>query len=301
MSSDDSESEDCPRHVLDVGSKFTVQGLPHVEFKLEDLQPEVLKKHDIKLPFPCVLFPRPKPHPGTVAHTKFKMGGGQYGVWMGTEFKAPPGYWPEQVFAARPINTLSAYRVNRFMIRRRHVPNLSNLKTMFVFTDGCCLDNGREAPRAGFAFVFNNDSGNEGILSAALERTGPDARLYRHTSNRAKLRAVLAALQFRFWPGEGWHRIVIVTDSEYAAKGATEWLGNWARRDWKVAVGTSAKNQDLWKKMSELMGESAEAGCEVSFWRVPRLWNAVADMAAKNAAQTGHVEERYTVHTKLYV
>lgn len=50
------------------------------------------------------------------------------------------------------------------------------------------------------------------------------------TNNRAKMRAVIAALEFRAWADEGWRSIVIATDLEYVVRGATEWLPRWVQR-----------------------------------------------------------------------
>jgi len=44
------------------------------------------------------------------------------------------------------------------------------------------------------------------------------------------------------------------------------------------------QNRDLWERLSERMGMCVDGGCEVSFWRIPRAWNAEADQAAKAAA-----------------
>ncbi|KAF9634654.1 hypothetical protein BFW01_g5549 [Lasiodiplodia theobromae] len=51
------------------------------------------------------------------------------------------------------------------------------------------------------------------------------------------------------------------------------------------------KNRDLWEALSEEMGMLARQGCEVSFWVVPRRWNAVADAAAKSAAKESGSEK----------
>ncbi|KAJ7677824.1 RNase H domain protein [Mycena polygramma] len=190
------------------------------------------------------------------------------------------------MFPVRLVNSTDngAHR-ERFAIRRRFVPAVSDLKTMMVYTDGACAANGQAAPRGGYAFVFNGTS--EGTVSGALENTGPDRQVHIHTNNRAELRAVIAALKFRTWWGESWNRVVIVTDSEYVAKGATTWMRNWAANGWRKAGSKRERvvNRDLWEALSELMGAYAAGGCEVSFWVVPRAWNALADAAAKAASQ----------------
>ncbi|KAH8661758.1 ribonuclease H-like domain-containing protein [Ilyonectria robusta] len=201
------------------------------------------------------------------------------GVWTGTIFEAPAETSPEFMFPARLINNLSNIRTERFIIRRRFAPAVTDLKTMAVYTDGACASNGLATPRGGFAFVFNENS--NGTHARALENKGPTGEVQTHTNNRAELRAVIAFLKYRVWWGEGWKRIVVITDSEYVGKGATTWLRNWACNNWRTAAGRPTANRDLWEALSEVIGAFAEGGCEISFWVVPRRWNTRADAAAK--------------------
>jgi ribonuclease HI len=62
-----------------------------------------------------------------------------------------------------------------------------------------------------------------GAIAFRLENHGPSGIPTEPTSNRAKLRAVIAALQFRAWGSEGWRRVVVLTDLEYIIWGATQW------------------------------------------------------------------------------
>jgi len=103
----------------------------------------------------------------------------------------------------------------------------SNQKHILIYTDGACLNNGQPSATAGCAFVFRPSSSAasiNGTVSFRLETQGPSGAVYPQTSNRAELRAVIAALQFRCWYGEGWTQLVIATDSEYVVSGATEWV-----------------------------------------------------------------------------
>lgn len=45
---------------------------------------------------------------------------------------------------------------------------------------------------------------------------------------------------------------LIVTDSQYAQKGITEWISGWKRRGWKSSTGAAVKNQDLWIALDAL-------------------------------------------------
>ncbi|PVH75541.1 ribonuclease H-like protein [Cadophora sp. DSE1049] len=159
---------------------------------------------------------------------------------------------------------------------------------LLIYTDGACLNNGQPDPAAGWGFVFRApeaDRPEVGRVSGRLEDHGPSDEPHPQTSNRAELRAVIAAIQFRAWFGEGWTRLVIATDSEYVTRGATEWVRAWGRNGWVTSNRTAVKNRDLWE---ELLGEVIgyrERGMDVCFWRIPRAWNEEADRVAKAGAR----------------
>ncbi|KAH6617747.1 hypothetical protein B0J18DRAFT_435468 [Chaetomium sp. MPI-SDFR-AT-0129] len=125
----------------------------------------------------------------------------------------------------------------------------------------------------------------------STHKNGPEP-----TSNRAKLRAVIAALEFRPWgqtqrqpiasssssrtqiQGENWHRVIILTDLEYVVFGATRWLPQWVARHWRKPRNNRGSgpggrwygNRDLWEALQRRVEELREGGCEVSFWLVGR-------------------------------
>ncbi|KAJ5959149.1 uncharacterized protein N7479_006299 [Penicillium vulpinum] len=138
-----------------------------------------------------------------------------------------------------------------------------------VFTDGACLDNGGANPRAGCCLVFRNSTSNPpvcGYASFPLEKQGPTGVEHPQTSNRAELRAVIAATRFRHWTGEGCRCLVIATDSEYVVE---------------------VKNKDLWQCLLGEVERWDERGMRIQFWRIPREWNTEADQHAKVAASEG--------------
>ena len=192
---------------------------------------------------------------------------------------------------------------------------ISDAQEMLIFVDGSCLDNGKAMPSAGCAFVFCPGPTFVGKCAFRLERRGPTGAEYKQTSNRAELRAVIAALQFRFWYGEGYARVVIATDSEYVVKGITEWVEGWAKNGWRTNQGKAVKNQDLWKqllgeieKYQEIArtanwlppGGPRRLERDILFWHIPRILNAQADMLAKEAAaEPDVVEQRQTIGLPL--
>ncbi|KAL2066947.1 hypothetical protein VTL71DRAFT_1371 [Oculimacula yallundae] len=113
----------------------------------------------------------------------------------------------------------------------------TDAREILFYTDGACSRNGQEDPQAGCAFVYRPSAYNEdgllthgGTVAFPLERRGPIGVSFVHTSNRAELRAVIAVLQFCDWISDcnaGWRSVVIATDSEYVAHGATNWALRW--------------------------------------------------------------------------
>ncbi|KAK4207590.1 RNase H domain protein [Rhypophila decipiens] len=187
---------------------------------------------------------------------------------------------PQELFSGR----------RKIMLVTRYVlPH--DARTGLIFADGACLDNGQANPRAGWAFWHGTGAaGQQLVASGRLEKKGPYGDEGAQTSNRAELRAVIAALRFRYWPGERFNRLVIATDSEYVVEGATNWSRNWIRENWTRRAGprsrqrTEVKNKDLWQALLGQIEKFKTGGMDVEFWRIPREWNTVADAAAKQAA-----------------
>lgn len=169
--------------------------------------------------------------------------------------------------------------------RERKSLRRTNSTEFHIYTDGACVDNGSKNPRGGCAFVFKpSDRGVRGYTAFRLENRGPTGEQYQQTSNRAELRAVIGALRYRCWDGEGFRSLVIATDSEYIVEGATRWVRGWLRNGWRTRYGAPVKNKDLWQI---LLGEAerlSDQGLKIRFWRIPREWNTEADKWAKDAA-----------------
>ena len=126
---------------------------------------------------------------------------------------------------------------------------------------------------------------DSGIVSGRLECNGPVGETYPQTSNRAELRAVISALQFRAWSGDGIKDLVIATDSEYVVKGVTDWVWAWIQRGWVTRQGNQVQNQDLWMELLAEMDKHNGRGLDIGFWKVPRDWNTTADDAARAGAR----------------
>ena len=167
------------------------------------------------------------------------------------------------------------------------------LNLQLIYTDGACSDNGRYGAKAGVGFAFSSigRENTRGCVSLPLEREGPDGKRYTPTSNRAELRAVIAALEWRRWYLKGWDALVIATDSIYVANGSTSWISSWVEQEWYKATGGKVANKDLWKHLLRLFREYAIHGCEVMMWHIPRSQNQLADKNARRAIEFDSVIE----------
>ncbi|EPS44766.1 hypothetical protein H072_1240 [Dactylellina haptotyla CBS 200.50] len=188
---------------------------------------------------------------------------------------------PQTLFPPRECTDHLGFQTVRFI-------NTQDPTCMLVYTDGSCRRNGTPGATAGCALHFRPPGQTPyghiyGVISFRLEDTGPDGNKTPHTSNRAELRAVIGILQMH-WDSEEQKKLVIATDSQYVAKGATGWGKDWNRRDWRRSRGEPVLNRDLWEWLFQKLRDTQELGLEVSFWWIPCHLNTFAHAAAQEAA-----------------
>lgn len=63
-----------------------------------------------------------------------------------------------------------------------------------------------------------------------------------------ELMSLLGALD---WLSQRQAPSLILMDSVYVLKGATEWRHGWRRRDWKTSEGQPVANRDLWEELDK--------------------------------------------------
>lgn len=102
------------------------------------------------------------------------------------------------------------------------------------------------------------------------------------TNNRMELQAVIEALTRLKFPC----RVNCYSDSAYLVNCfRNKWHVNWQRNGWKNSKGQPVENQDLWKKLLELMEEH-----EVTYIKVKghsdNEWNNRCDELARAAIKT---------------
>ena len=112
---------------------------------------------------------------------------------------------------------------------------LKNNTIVEIFTDGACK--GNPGP-GGYGAILKY---GENIK----ELSGYDPST---TNNRMELTAIIESLRRIKRPCD----IKIVTDSNYAVKGMTEWLPVWLRTNWKNSQNKPVQNRDLWEELIKL-------------------------------------------------
>lgn len=207
-----------------------------------------------------------------------------YGPRVGTGRVIPSRFFPRnprdtpQTLFPEGKSPSGSPQTTRFIHRQR--PD-----TFLVYTDGSCLNNGIANPRAGCAFVFRDvDKTDFYRIRFRVEIEGPTGEKHVQSSDRAELRAIIAALRFRHWVGEGFKTMVIATDSESIVEGITNRIVGWIQRGWKNPAWKPVKNRDLWECLLGEMERWNDQGMKVQFWRIPREWNTEADRHARIAA-----------------
>jgi ribonuclease HI len=112
------------------------------------------------------------------------------------------------------------------------------MKKLQMITDGAC--HGNPGPGGWACILKCGDRQKELWGSSPLT-----------TNNRMELAAAMEGLRALKEPCD----IEIVTDSEYLKKGMTEWIHGWKRKGWMTATKKPVVNQDLWKKLDELVAK----------------------------------------------
>lgn len=111
------------------------------------------------------------------------------------------------------------------------------LKEVMIYTDGAC--SGNPGPGGYGAILFYGAHRKE--ISGGEKDT---------TNNRMEILAVIKALELL----KEACQVKIYSDSAYVVNCfEKKWIYGWLRNGWKNSKGQPVENQDLWKKLWELM------------------------------------------------
>ena len=115
-------------------------------------------------------------------------------------------------------------------------------KSVRLITDGAC--SGNPGP-GGWAFILQHPATGRSRDSSGAEPVT--------TNNRMEMMGVIEGLASLKHPCQ----VELVTDSQYVAKGISEWLPNWKRQGWQRKEKGQLKpvaNVDLWQRLDSLLG-----------------------------------------------
>ncbi|WP_119678151.1 ribonuclease HI [Indioceanicola profundi] len=113
---------------------------------------------------------------------------------------------------------------------------MSDKKLVEAWTDGAC--SGNPGP-GGWGVVLRYGEVEKEMMGGEPQTT----------NNRMELMAAIKALEALTRPVE----IHLHTDSQYVKNGITQWIHGWKKNGWKTASKDPVKNEDLWRRLDELV------------------------------------------------
>lgn len=108
------------------------------------------------------------------------------------------------------------------------------MEKIVIYTDGS--SRGNPGPGGFGAIIVSKDKVKE--IGGREKAT---------TNNRMEMRATIEAL--RLTPFAQGESVEIHTDSEYVLKGATIWIKNWQKNNWRTKDKRDVLNRDLWEEL----------------------------------------------------
>ncbi|WP_116654905.1 ribonuclease H family protein [Pelagibacterium sediminicola] len=146
---------------------------------------------------------------------------------------------------------------------------------LVLATDGACL--GNPGP-GGWAVIIQECVGDAVVRRSAIAGCAKDNTT---TNNRMELQAAIEAL--RVAKDLSYTAVTIVTDSQYVAKGALEYLPGWKAKGWRKSDRKPVMNKDLWELLDTLR-QDLEVHWEWTRGHSGNPLNEMADMIANDAA-----------------
>lgn len=183
------------------------------------------------------------------------------------------------------------------------------LDTIVIAVDGACRQNGKYTAEATYAVYVNERSAYNKfsrLLQISTQPTSQKAELWagyhgimtgiriaRAENLVAKFREEKRREGVRM--GKTHLIIIIKADSEYLVKGMTDWIAKWKSNGWMTSKGASVANRELFEKVQGAVDEASDAGIEVQFWHVGRVFNKEADELANMAFDVDDEDDDYVV------
>jgi ribonuclease HI len=112
--------------------------------------------------------------------------------------------------------------------------NQTQLSEVVMFTDGSCLDNGRNGTGGYCALLQTPNKKHQKIIKGSESNT---------TNNRMEMTAIIEGLKAIKKPS----RVTVYSDSNITVRAINEWLEGWIRKNFRKVA-----NVDLWKEYLEV-------------------------------------------------
>ena len=121
----------------------------------------------------------------------------------------------------------------------------SDLKKVIIYTDGACSGN---PGNGGWGAILLCDTLDKNGKKQVFKKkiSGGEKNT---TNNKMELTAVIEGLNTLKVRCD----VEIFTDSKYVMEGATKWMSNWMKNNWRTADKKPVKNIELWQKLNELL------------------------------------------------
>ncbi|KAL4766682.1 ribonuclease H-like domain-containing protein, partial [Aspergillus nidulans var. acristatus] len=157
------------------------------------------------------------------------------------------------------------------------------MSELHIWTDGSCLNNGKNNAMCGIGIFYKKDS--QLNVSSAL----PPGKF---TNNRAELCAILYAL----CTNKADQDIVIHTDSRYSINCITVYAPKWKLNGWKTTSNSSVEWANIISYIISLIEKRNKRGGKTRFIHVKGHShdsnNNAADLLARNAALHGNIDRK---------
>ena len=139
---------------------------------------------------------------------------------------------------------------------------MNSKKSVTVYTDGACSNNGGENAKAGIGVFWPTNESNN--FRGTFEG--------RQTNQRAEIRAALFAINQA--KKQGYTDVTIKTDSNYLKNAVESWMPKWMEEGWSRRVINKSDFRELSDSIS---------GVDVKFEKVPANANAAHKLAQEAA------------------
>jgi ribonuclease HI len=117
------------------------------------------------------------------------------------------------------------------------------MKKIICFTDGSCVNNGKENAKASFCYKIYEECIN--FFCEIDEYANLVPKHEKQSNNTGELYAIKELLEFLLKMKLNEDEIILYTDSEYCINSLTKWYISWSKDNWKKEI----KNKELIKNI----------------------------------------------------